>query len=161
MDVRGLPQPEGWEDPLTGLEGPDLWRRVLVTEVARALRYSRALTVVVIEVEGVLELGETWGAEIARHSLREIAQCLRRLTRTSDYSMRIGLTRFGVVLTETDEIVAINFVERVREEALRSLPRTGDGLRLSFGWANPQRGESAEAVVRRADHRLMQEMLSR
>ena len=59
---------------------------------------------VVVEVEGVLDLGDARGLEVARHSLRETAQCLRRLTRTSDYCMRIGLTRFGVVLTETDEV---------------------------------------------------------
>ncbi|MHB8890509.1 MAG: diguanylate cyclase [Candidatus Limnocylindrales bacterium] len=161
MNVDTIPEPDGWEDPLTGLEGPDLWRRVLVTEVWRASRYGRALTVVVTEVEGVLEIGDQWGVEIARHSLRELAQCLRRLTRASDYCTRIGLTRFGVVLTETNEIEAINFVERVREEAPLTLPRSGEGLRLAFGWASPKAGESADSLVRRADHRLMQELLRR
>jgi diguanylate cyclase (GGDEF)-like protein len=161
VNARGIPEPEGWEDPLTGLEGPDLWQRVLVTEVTRALRYGRALTVVVAEVDGVLEMGDQWGIDIARHSLREIAQCLRRLTRTSDYCTRIGLTRFGVVLTETHEIEAINFVERVREEAPLMLPRSGEGLRLAFGWASPVAGESAGSLVLRADRRLMQELANR
>ena len=161
MDVNSIPEPVGWEDPLTGLEGPDLFRRVLVAEVTRSLRYARPLTVVVIEVEGVLEMGDQWGLEIARHALHELAQCVRRLTRTSDYCTRIGVTRFGIVLTETNEIEAINFVERVREEAPTTLPRSGDGLRLAFGWASPKAGESAGTLVRRADHRLMQELLHR
>ena len=29
MEVRGIPEPVGWKDPLTGLEGPDAWRRTL------------------------------------------------------------------------------------------------------------------------------------
>jgi diguanylate cyclase (GGDEF)-like protein len=161
VNAPGIPEPEGWEDPLTGLEGPDLWQRVLVTEVTRAVRYGRALTVVVAEVDGILEMGDQWGIEIARHSLREIAQCLRRLTRTSDYCMRTGLTRFGVVLTETNEIEAINFVERARTEAPLTLPRSGDGLRLAFGWASPKAGESAGSLVLRADRRLMQELANR
>ena len=138
MNARDIPEPEGWEDALTGLEGPDLWQRVLVTEVTRAVRYGRALTVVVAQVEGISEMGDQWGTEIARHSLREMGQCLRRLTRTSDYCTRIGLARFGVVLTETNEVEAINFVERARLEAPATLPRSGDGLRLAFGWASPQ-----------------------
>jgi len=161
LDVNSIPEPVGWEDPLTGLEGPDLFQRVLVAEVTRSLRYARPLTVVVIEVEGVLEMGDQWGLEIARHALHELAQCVRRLTRTSDYCTRIGVTRFGLVLTETNEIEAINFVERVREDAPTTLPRSGDGLRLAFGWASPKVGESAGTLVRRADHRLMQELLHR
>ena len=161
MNVETIPGPSGWEDPLTGLGGPDLWQRVLVTEVSRSIRYSRALTVVVVEVEGVVELGDTWGTEIACRSLHDLAQCILRLTRTSDYCTRIGPTRFGVILTETNEIEAINFVERVRVEALAALPRSAKGVRLAFGWANPEVGESADAVVRRAGRRLTQDLLHR
>ena len=159
MSASSIPEPEGWEDPLTGLGGPDLWQRVLVTEVTRADRYGRALTVVVAEVDGLLEMGGQWGIEIARHSLHELGQSLRRLTRTSDYCTRIGRTRFGMVLTETTEIEAINFVERVREAVPRSMPRRGDGLRFSFGWASPRRGEPAGALVHRAERRLIAELM--
>jgi diguanylate cyclase (GGDEF)-like protein len=157
--IGTIPEPVGWDDPLTGLEGPDFWQRVLVAEVARAGRYSCSLTVVVAELEGVLETTEAWGFEVGRHAIREAAQCLRRTSRTSDYTTRIGLTRFGVILTETDEIAAINYVERVREAGPRSMPRGGEHLRFSFGWASPRMGESADAVVRRADARLMAELL--
>lgn len=160
MDADGIPEPSGWEDPLTGLEGPDFWQRVLVAETVRAFRYKRSLTVVIAELEGVRDMTETWGGDVARHALREAAQCLRRMSRTSDYTTRIGPTRFGVILTETDEITAINYVERVREEAPRAMPRGGELLRFSFGWATPKQGESAEAVVRRADSRLMAELRS-
>ena len=158
MDDDEIPEPFGWEDPLTGLEGPDFWQRVLVAETVRAFRYKRNLTVVVVELEGVRDMIETWGYDVGRHAIREAAQCLRRMSRTSDYATRIGLTRFGVILTETDEITAINYVERVREEGPRSMPKGGERLRFSFGWANPKQGESAEALVRRADSRLVAEL---
>jgi hypothetical protein len=142
VDATGIPEPAGWEDPLTGLEGPDFWRRVLVAEVARSARYRRSLTVVIIELEGVAELGEIWGMNVARRAVREAAQCIRR------------------VLTETDEIAAINFVERVRDAGPRSMPRGFDGMRFSFGWASPKQGESADGVVKRADQRLAAEILA-
>jgi diguanylate cyclase (GGDEF)-like protein len=160
VDATGIPEPAGWEDPLTGLEGPDFWRRILVSEVARSARYRRTMTVVIVELEGVAGLGETWGMDVARHAVREAAQCIRRTSRTSDHCTRIGESRFGVVLTETDEIAAINFVERVREAGPRSFPRGADGLRFSFGWASPKQGESADAVVKRADQRLAAEILA-
>ncbi len=156
--VGSLPGAAGWDDPLTGLEGPDFWQRVLVSETARAYRYKRALTVVVIELAGLEDLEKTWGIDVARHAVREAAQCLRRTSRTSDYCTRIDTGSFGVILTETDEIAAINFVERVREAGPRSMPRGGEQLRFTFGWASPKPGESADAVVRRATDRLLSDV---
>jgi diguanylate cyclase (GGDEF)-like protein len=159
LDIRGIPEPVGWRDELTGLEGPDAWRRALIAEVARKVRYGRPLTVVVLEVEGVMELGDDVGNEVSRQALHDAAQALCREARASDLVFRIGVTRFGVVLPETDEIAAINFVERVRGLMLHRLPLDGAGLRLSFGWASPAPGESADVLVRRADHRMIGELL--
>ena len=152
--VGSMPGPAGWDDPLTGLEGPDFWQRVLVAETARAYRYKCSLTVVIVELAGLEELERHWGVDAVRHAVREAAQCLRRTSRTSDYCVRLGASTFGVILTETDEIAAINFVERVREAGPRSMPRGGEHLGFIFGWASPKSGESADAVVRRATDRL-------
>lgn len=159
MDELAIPEPIGWEDDLTGLDGPDLWQRVLVAETARADKYHRPFTVVVAELEGVLDISESFGLDIARHTMRIVAQCLRRETRASDYCTRIALTRFGVALTETDEVEAVNFVERVRSSVPTSLPDGTDALRLSFGWASPEPAESASALVTRAERRLIGELL--
>lgn len=159
MNELAIPEPTGWDDELTGLDGPDLWQRILVSEVARATKYGRPFTVVVAELEGILELSEVWGDESARHAMRVIAQCLRRETRASDYCTRIALTRFGVALTETDEIEAVNFVERVRDSVPEALPGGSEALRLSFGWASPLPSESAGSLVTRAERRLIGELL--
>ncbi len=161
MDTNGIAAPDGWQDALTGIDGPALWERVVVAEVARSLRYQRPLTVVIVELDGVDRLAAEWGSDVGRHALHDAAQCLRRMSRTSDHCARIGPTRFGVVLTETDEIAAINFVERIRETAPRLLPRSGAGLRLSFGWASPRLGEAPESLVLRAEQRLRAELAHR
>ena len=159
MEIHGIPEPAGWKDALTGLGGPDAWHRTLVSEVARAARYGHELTIVVVEVEGVMELQDELGEAAARHALREAAEALRRESRSSDLCMRTGLTRLGVVLPETDEIAAINFIERVREAMPGQVPAGAGRLRLSFGWASPRPGESADVVVRRADRRLADDLL--
>jgi diguanylate cyclase (GGDEF)-like protein len=159
MEVNEVPEPDGWLDTLTGLEGPDFWERVLIAEVARATKYDRALTAVVVELQGIDQLWLTRGRVVARRALRETAQCLRRASRTSDYCTRIGAGRFGVMLTETDEISAINFVERVRETVPGWIASDGGGLRLSFGWASPKPREAPGSLVRRAERRLVSELL--
>lgn len=152
--TEGIPEPTGWGDAITGLEGPDFWRRLLVTELARSTRYRRPLTVVLLDVHGLDDVLEVWGVDVARQTLREAAQSLRRMARTSDHLVRLGPARLGILLTETDEIAAINFVERVREGAPSALPRAARGVRFAFGWASPFSGEAPEAVMRRAEARL-------
>ncbi len=149
-----LPEPSGWTDPFTGLEGPEFWRKLVIAEVAQAQRYRRPLTVVLLDVDGMDDLARIWGEDIARHTMRETAQCLRRMARTSDHLTRIGPTRFGILLTETDEVAAINFVERIRVAGAKALPRTADLSRFVFGWASPKAGDSPEAVVLRAEGRM-------
>jgi diguanylate cyclase (GGDEF)-like protein len=148
------PVPLGWGDSETGLEGPDFWRRLLISEVARSARYGRPLTIVLLDVNGLDDILQTWGRRVTKHTLRETAQVLRRMARTSDYCTRIGATRFGILLTETGEIEAINFIERAREGCTRSLPRGAESVRLAFGWASPRAGEAPDDVVRRAEDRM-------
>jgi diguanylate cyclase (GGDEF)-like protein len=148
------PEPFGWADAETGLDGPEFWRRLLLAEVARSARYGCPLTIVLLDVDGLQDIMQAWGLQVARHTLREAAQALRRMARTSDYCTRISATRFGILLTETGEIEAINFVERVREQCARSLPPGAESVRLAFGWASPRAGESPDDVVRRAEGRV-------
>lgn len=150
----GIPDPVGWEDPVTGLLGPDFWHRLLASEVARSFRYRRPLTVVLLDLEGLDALRPMWDDALARRVIHETAQCVRQMARSSDQCTRIGPTRFGILLTETDEVAAINFVERVREAGPPPLPQAAGSVRFRFGWASPARGETAEAVMRRAESRM-------
>ncbi len=155
----GLPDPSGWTDALTGLEGPEFWHKTVIAEMGRATRYRRPMTVVLLDVDGMDDIVRVWGEEVAQHTLRETAQCLRRMARTSDHLTRIGRSRFGILLTETDEIASINFVERVRVAGPMSVPRTADMVRYVFGWASPRAGDAPEAVVRRAEERMAADRL--
>lgn len=158
MDDVLVPVPVGWDDPLTGLEGPVFWQRVLISEVARTTKYGRDLTVCVIQVEGIDAVFEANGEAVARRVLRKVAQVVRREARASDYCARIDVCRFGIILTETDEIAAINFVERVREAAPRSVPEVRGVVRFSFGWASAKEREAPDSLVRRAERRLISEL---
>ena len=153
-----VPMPSGWDDPLTGLEGPVFWQRVLISEIARTTKYGRDLTVCIVQIEGIDAVVEANGEDVGRRVLRHAAQMLRREARASDYCARIDVCRFGIVLTETDEIAAINFVERVREAAPRAIPEVRGILRFSFGWASAKPREAPDSLVRRAERRLIAEL---
>jgi diguanylate cyclase (GGDEF)-like protein len=129
--------PTGWTDVPTGMDGPRYWDRVITSEQARLRRYRRPATIALAEIAGLDVLATRWGRDVADRLFVKLARALAGEVRSSDYIARIERTRFAVYLTETDEIGAINFVERARAscEALMGLAR--DDVRVGIGWASP------------------------
>jgi diguanylate cyclase (GGDEF)-like protein len=141
-------------DPLTGLEGPAGWSRLIEVENERLLRYRRPLTVVMVEVEGLRRLVERLGQEPLERLLPVIADAFRREARASDWVARIGESRFAALLPETDEIQAINYVERVRVVCEPWLASAAVPLRLAIGWSSPTASSDLEFALRRAEERM-------
>jgi diguanylate cyclase (GGDEF)-like protein len=143
-----VPPPTGWSDPLTGTDGPHYWDRLIISETARVRRYKRPTTVVLVEIAGLARLGRLWGADVAERTLISAARTLSQSIRTSDHIARIEPIRFGILLTETTEIAAINFIERARTSCERDLRVASEVVGVAFGWASPPKtGDLADAVA--------------
>jgi len=144
-------------DPETGFDLGPSWARWLGEEEARIRRYHRPATIVLVELSGFDRLAERFGDEAAQRLIPPIATTLRRNARATDHLARLGPTRFGAILTETDEIRAINFLERVRSACDVWLEAGAVMLRLSVGWAEMSPDRSAEVALPEAERRLYEE----
>ena len=143
-----VPPPAGWNDPLTGTDGPHYWDRLIISESARVRRYKRPATIVLVEIAGLTRLGSLWGPDVAERTLVSAARTLSQSIRTSDHIARIEPIRFAIMLTETTEIAAINFVERARVSCERDLRIASEVVGVAFGWASPPTsGDLADAVA--------------
>lgn len=152
----GAPQ-AGWFDAPTQLPGPAFWDALLATEAARWARYHRPVTVVLAEVVGLDEVGRAWGRDVVRQRAAAVGRTLRSDCRASDYLVRLDEARFAVLLTETDEIAAINMVERVRASCERALRGVAGDTWIAFGWASPAAHRGLLGAVRKAEDRLHRE----
>ena len=141
-----LPVPAGWSDPVTGNDGPAFWDRIVLTEHARVRRYKRPATIAFVEVVGLDSFALKWGPAIAQRLLVRIGRTLAQEIRSSDCSARIEPSRFGVLLTETDEIAAINFVERARVACEAQINRAGPDLRIGIGWSSLSSKDLGDAL---------------
>jgi diguanylate cyclase (GGDEF)-like protein len=141
-------------DPLTGLEGASSWTRIIENENARLLRYRRPVTVVLAEVEGLRRLSERLGQEPIERLLPVIGDVFRREARSSDWVARLGAGRFAVFLPETDEIQAINYVERIRTACEPWLTSSAVPLRLAVGWSSPGASSDIEHAIAQAEARM-------
>lgn len=141
-------------DPQTGLELAATWDRWLLEEDARTKRYRRPTTVVVFEIDGLERLVERLGPPAADRLIGPVAATLRKHARQSDLIARLGRARFGAILVETDEVSAINYIERVRAAADLWLAAGAVALRLSIGWAEANGSRAVEDAARAAEERL-------
>ena len=122
-------------DELTGLMGPGAFTRLVVAEDIRIQRYHRPATVVILELGGLDRLIDRLGADAADRVVPALADTMRRLARDVDHVARLAPGRFGVLLPETDEVAAINYVERVRRACELWLESGAIALSLAVGWA--------------------------
>jgi diguanylate cyclase (GGDEF)-like protein len=141
-------------DPETQLLGAEAWSAILEAESARCKRYGRSATVVVVEVSGLEDLASVWGSAVGSTVAARVGAVLRARVRTSDYAARIAPRRFVVLLPETTEIAAVNFVERVREACDAALRSVGSDARAWFGWADATQKRSLTSAVEIAMERV-------
>jgi diguanylate cyclase (GGDEF)-like protein len=144
-------------DTATGLDLGAAWARWLAEEEARIQRFQRPATIVLVELAGLDRLAERLGPDAAERLIPPIATTLRRDARATDHLARVGPTRFAALLTETTEVQAIHYVERVRSACDLWLEAGAVSLRLSLGWAEIGPDRSADVAVLNAERRLFAE----
>ncbi len=139
---------------MTGLDNRTAWDEAIRHEDARLGRYHRAATVVVTEIEGLDALGQRLGYDVADGLILPVADTLRRNARSSDRVAHVAPARFHVLMPETDEVSAINYVERIRAQCDLWLESGALAVRLAIGWAGPPTGDTLYDIVRAAEERM-------
>jgi diguanylate cyclase (GGDEF)-like protein len=153
----GSVPPDPYIDESTGLDSRAAWERALAEENARYVRYRRPVGIVVAELDGFPRFEGGFGVEASRRILAAVGAAMRRSARRTDRVAHVGGGRFLVLLPETDEIQAINYVERVRGECDRWLDAGAVALRLSVGWASPSAVGELDTAIRTAEERMYAE----
>jgi diguanylate cyclase (GGDEF)-like protein len=141
-------------DEETGLPTEPVWDEVVRLEEARLSRYGRPATVIVAELDRLDALAARIGRENADRLIPPVAAVLRRQGRQADVITRTGRARFQILLPETDEVAAINYVERVRSSCDIWLEAAAISVRLVMGWASAAAGGTLQGALRVAEQRM-------
>jgi diguanylate cyclase (GGDEF)-like protein len=141
-------------DPLTGLANRRRLWASLERETARAERYGRAVSVVMLDVDGFKKFNDRLGHLAGDEALARAAQLVRERSRASDLAARYGGDELALVLPETPRAGAIAVAEKIRA-SIEALRIAGERVTVSAGIASaPDDGRSAADLVRAADARL-------
>jgi diguanylate cyclase (GGDEF)-like protein len=128
-------------------------------ELAAARRYSVPVSVLILDLDGLKGLNDSFGHETGDEALRTLAQRLVRYSRASDIVARLGGDEFAVILSRTDSEDAAQIARRLQSSVEDEVAVVGkDGgvrIAVSFGFASfPEDAEDAGQLLRHADGRM-------
>jgi len=146
-------------DPLTGIANRQAVLTRVEEELARASRYKRQLSVIIVDLDHFKRLNDSHGHLAGDIILRNVAQLLAANVRAVDLAGRYGGEEFLIVLPETDPDAAASLAEKLRRIVGGSEVRLADGeaatVTLSAGVAGgPGDVLKLDALIRDADAAL-------
>jgi diguanylate cyclase (GGDEF)-like protein len=145
-------------DALTGLLDATAFEEAMSHEEAREQRYSHPATVIVFELDGLAKLVDRLGSDPGDRIETALGDTIMRLARRADYAARLERGRYAVLLPETDEVAAINYVERIRRACDLWLESGAIAMRLAIGWASTTGDAGLSGAVRIATDRMRVEL---
>ncbi|HLH22880.1 MAG TPA: GGDEF domain-containing protein [Chloroflexota bacterium] len=145
-------------DWLTGLYNRRHFDYLLAQEVARAGRYERPLSVLIVDSDNLKIVNDTYGHQAGDHLIATLANVLRTEMRLSDTLVRYGGDEFVVLLPDTERIGARFLAERLRgavEAAPLAWQKQSVPITVTIGVASlPTDASDAASLIARADAAL-------
>jgi diguanylate cyclase (GGDEF)-like protein len=145
-------------DPLTGIYNRRQFETLAHAELARAQRYMRPLSVLMIDIDFFKRVNDTFGHEMGDWVLKMVATTINSAKRDPDVAARIGGEEFALLLPETALDAARLVAERIRELVRKNSHAVGKeqlALTISVGVADATvRSSGIEAVLRDAERAL-------
>jgi diguanylate cyclase (GGDEF)-like protein/PAS domain S-box-containing protein len=135
-------------DPLTGLANRRLWDERLAVELSRAARYGRPLCLAAIDLDRFKPYNDKYGHAAGDELLKAATQAWGGVLRGADLLARLGGDEFALLLPDCDVACAQGIVGRLQAVT------PGADVGCSAGLVRWEAGESADAVIARADAAL-------
>jgi len=148
-------------DELTSLYNMRAFARLAEQEHDNASRTDRAYSILMVDIEHLKIVNDTYGHEAGSRAVNLVAEALVRLTRSTDVVARYGGDEFLVVLPSTHFAGSVTVAERIWREAADTPVETEGSVNfftVSIGVAlYPSRDvRTKDALLRAAESALNQ-----
>jgi diguanylate cyclase (GGDEF)-like protein len=147
-------------DPLTGLANYRRLLDVLENETERTDRTGRPFAVLLLDLDGLKIINDSYGHLVGSRALCRLADILRIHCRAIDTAARYGGDEFALVLPESQEPEARRVADRIREVLSNDdePPRLSASIGISVYRGD---GERIEKLLSEADQDLYSEKAKR
>ena len=146
-------------DGLTGLYNHHTFYTLLEDEIARARRFNRPVSLLMLDIDHFKRVNDTHGHQAGDTILKEMSDLLGRQARAIDRVCRYGGEEITVILPETAAKDAVNAAERIRATAESHAFEIGGGksvpITVSIGVATfPDQADTPQTLVTATDTAL-------
>ena len=146
-------------DPLTGIANRQAVLSRVEEELARAVRYHRPLSVILVDLDHFKRLNDSHGHAAGDAVLRTVAQLLAANVRSVDVAGRYGGEEFLLLLPETEQDEAVEVMVRLQRNLTKAFfLHNNERVLITFsaGVAQRRADEPQTTIVERADRALYQ-----
>src|SRR5229473_6966928 len=140
-------------DPLTGLANYRRLLDVLENETERTNRNGRQFAVLLLDLDGLKKINDTYGHLVGSEALCRLANILRIHCRAIDTAGRYGGDEFVLVLPETEQDEAERVANRIRAVMASDLEQPQLSASIGMAIYNGH-GERIEKLLSDADAQL-------
>ncbi|MBT9503026.1 MAG: GGDEF domain-containing protein [Burkholderiaceae bacterium] len=141
-------------DGLTGLSNRRALNDAMAHALAMAQRSHQPYAVLMADVDHFKSINDQQGHRAGDEALAAFAQRLRAALRAQDLPFRYGGEEFCVLLPDTDAAGVAVLAERLRLAVAQAASGTLQAISASFGATVWQPGDTADALLSRADRAL-------
>jgi diguanylate cyclase (GGDEF)-like protein len=141
-------------DPLTNVLNPRAFTRELSQELSRNRRYGRPLALIYLDLDDFKKVNDAHGHATGDAVLRLVADAMRAAVRAADVVGRLGGDEFGVLMPETDAVVAHAAASRL-VAGIRTVFRGTPSVTASIGVVAVAGTEAGtDELIRKADQAM-------
>ena len=147
-------------DSLTELWNHGFFQNKLLEEIERAKTFKQPLTLILLDIDNFKKLNDTCGHQYGDIVLKEIANILKKLSRTNDYPCRYGGEELALILTETTSEQGFVIAERIRQSIEQHdfsalIPHHDIKVSVSLGLASfPHHAQTKEELINKTDQAM-------
>jgi len=145
-------------DELTHIYNIRAFIRLAEREHAQAARTEVAYSVLMIDVDQLKKINDTYGPDAGNRALRLVAEALTRITRSADIVSRFGGDEFIIYLANAERATAEEVAQRIRNVVYATTLEVAAEMvrvRVSVGVASyPEDGNTLRAIMTEADRQM-------
>ncbi len=143
-------------DAMTGLYNRRYMQDILVREFSRAARENHAISVIMVDMDGLKILNDTYGHNIGDRAIQNLGLCIKEMIRVEDVACRYGGDEFTLIMPKTSAVDASKRTEEWRAfltaDPIVVDENTSIVVKFTAGIASfPAQGKSVDDVTKCAD----------
>ena len=145
-------------DALTKLYNSRHFFSEIKTEIMRNKRYSRNLSLLILDIDFFKKYNDNWGHVEGDRVLMEIGKTIKSCMRSMDTAYRYGGEEFAIILPETgiEEacVVGTRIKDNISDLIFEPEPGEKQSIKISIGATELIDGEDYKTFIKRADKAL-------